>query len=276
MKIIFLNLRGKLINFKSPKIMGILNLTEDSFFDGGKYNSVDKSLFRTEEMINQGVDIIDVGGQSTRPGSKIFLSTYELKTIIPILEKIKEKFPEIPISVDTFWSEVAEKCLQIGVDMINDVSSGNIDRNMFKVIGKYKIPYILTHNIELPKIVQKNPYSITNEINTFFIKKINKLRSLGVHDIIIDPGFGFKKTINQNYMIIKTIQNIGFKEFPILAGISRKSMIYKILNSNPNNVLYETSALHLFLLLNNISILRVHDIIYAKRIIKIFKKFKFC
>lgn len=272
---ISVNLKGKLIDFEIPKIMGILNITQDSFFDGGKYNSVDTALFRVEKMITQGADIIDIGGQSTRPMAEIFSSDYEEKKVLPILQKTKEKFPEIPISIDTFWSQVAEKCLQEGASMINDVSSGNIDKNMFKIIGKYKIPYILTHNKRVPKnMIKYKKNNIVIEINSFFVKKIKILRSLGIHDIILDPGFGFSKKNTQNYTIINRIQNIGFKEFPILAGISRKSMIYKTLNTSSNDILSETASLHLVLLLNNISILRVHDVLQTKRIIQIFEKLK--
>lgn len=272
---ISININGDLINFKIPKIMGILNITNNSFFDGGKYNSLDAALFRAEEIIKQGVDIIDIGAQSTKPGSKIISSENELKKILPVLIKIKENFPNTPISVDTFWSEVAEKSLDIGVSIINDVSSGSIDKNMFNIISKYRVPYILTHSIGTPKNMShftKNK-NIIYDINIFFIKKINKLHSLGVKDIILDPGFGFSKKTYQNYHIINNIENIGFKEYPIIAGISRKSMIYKILNTTPDKILIETSALHLILLLKKISILRVHDIDISKKIIKISKCF---
>lgn len=274
---ISINLNGKLINFKSPKIMGILNLTKDSFFDGGKYNSIDSALFRVEEMISQGVDIIDIGGQSTRPGFKIVSSSKELKIVIPILQKIREKFPDIPISIDTFWSEVAEKSLEYQASMINDISSGEIeDSNMFSVIKKHKVPYVLMYS---QKSRQTSNFNLDHKniicnINIFFLKKIKTLYSHGIYDIIIDPGFGFLQDVRENYLVMKHINFFGFKKFPILSGISRKSMIYKIINTTPNNVLCETSALHLVLLLKNVSILRVHDVLHGKKIIQIFEYYK--
>lgn len=276
---ISINLNGKLFDFKSPKIMGILNLTQDSFYDGGKYNSIDTALFRVEEMIYQGVDIIDIGGQSTRPGFKIISSSDELKIVIPVLQKIKEKFPNIPISIDTFWSEVAEKSLELEVSMINDIFSGSIENySMFKVIKKYKVPYVLMYN-ENNLIESNYTCKIKNiicNINIFFLERIYKLYEEGIYDIIIDPGFGFLKNIYYNYIIMKHINFIGFNKFPILSGISRKSIIYKICNSNQNDILSETSALHLVLLLKNVSILRVHDILHAKKIIQIFEYYKNC
>lgn len=273
---ISINLNGKLLDFKSPKIMGILNLTKDSFFDGGKYNSIDTALFRVEEMILEGVDIIDIGGQSTRPGSKIISSHKELKILLPVLQKIREKFPDIPISIDTFWSEVANRSLELKASMINDIYSGEMENeNMFNIVKKYKVPYVLMYNENnLMEFNFNFNNNIICNINNFFLQKINKLYKQGIYDIIIDPGFGFLKDIYNNYVIMKYINFFGFKKFPILSGISRKSFIYKICNTTQYDSLSETSALHLVLLLNNVSILRVHDILHTKKIIEIFEHYK--
>ena len=269
-----INGNGILMDLKSPKIMGILNLTEDSFYDGGKYTTQDKILQRVEDMISQGVDIIDVGGQSTRPNSIFINFDDELKIVIPAVKNIKKNFPNVILSIDTFWSEVAQQTVNEGVAIVNDVSGGRIDDKMFQIVGNLKVPYVLMHSRGTPQNMQQltDYTNITTEINSYFYNSVLKLREFGVQDVILDPGFGFAKKIEDNFKLIHSIDLLGFEKFPILAGISRKSFIYKSLYKTPDEVLIESSALNLLLLRKGVSIIRTHDVKETKNVVELHEK----
>ena len=270
------NIKGDLMNFSVPKIMGILNVTPDSFFDGGKYNSSYKILKQVEKMIISGADIIDVGGYSSRPGASDISINEELSRVIPVIKLIRKKFPNSLISIDTFRSKVANESIISGADIINDISGGSLDPKMFITAAKLKVPYILMHMKGNPRNMMKNSnYSeITYEVSKYFSEKIEKARIEGINDLIIDPGFGFSKTIEQNYELLSNLDFLKQFEKPILVGVSRKSMIYKIINSSPENALNGTSILHTILLLKGANILRTHDVKETFECIKIINQLK--
>ena len=269
-----IKIKGELINFSVPKIMGILNITPDSFYDGGRYNSKDEIKKQIEKMVISGADIIDVGGYSSRPGAKDINIEDELNRVIPVIEIIKQKFPKIIVSIDTFRSEVANEAIISGADIVNDISGGNLDSAMFETVSKHKVPYILMHMRGNPgNMMSKTNYeNVTKDVCRYFSERIDKAKSYGINDIIIDPGFGFGKSIDHNFEILN---NLGkFKDFkkPLLAGISRKSMIYKFLNTSPSKALNGTSILNTIALNNGADMLRVHDIIEAKECLALFNK----
>ena len=257
--------------------MGILNLTPDSFYDGGKYNSEKKILLHTEKMLIEGVTFIDIGAYSSRPGAKHISEAEELSRIIPILETIIQHFPEILISIDTFRSEVAKQSIAIGACMINDISAGNLDKNMFETIAKLQVPYIIMHMQGTPQNMQQNVIynDLIKDIIYYFSIKINQLRALGVNDIILDVGFGFSKTLDQNYELLNNLNLFNHLELPILSGISRKSMLYKYLNISPEEALNATTVANTIAILQGSNILRVHDVKEAVETIKIVKKLKY-
>ncbi len=263
--------KGKIIDLSSPKIMGILNITPDSFFDGGKYNSSKAIIKQTKKMLKQGATFIDIGAYSSRPNAKHISEGEELNRILPIVKLLVNTFPDILISIDTFRSQVAEKCLEAGACLINDISGGTMDENMFKIIAKYQVPYILMHIKGTPQNMQNNPEydDIIQEIIKYFITKTNQLKALNVKDIILDVGFGFGKTLEHNYTILNQLNRFTKLEYPILAGISRKSMLYKVLNSKPSKMKNATTVANTIALLNGASILRVHDVKEAMECIKI-------
>lgn len=264
---------GKLIDFSIPKIMGILNITLDSFYDGGKYVSKTKVINHVKNMIKEGADIIDIGACSTRPGSIAIPINEEINIIDFYTKLIVKNFPNIILSIDTFRSEVAKIAIENGVSIINDISGGTLDKKMFKMVSKLNVPYILTHINGNPFNMQKktNYNNLIIDINNFFSKKISKLKSLGVNDIILDPGFGFGKKNKDNIYIVKHLDLIGFKHLPILLGVSRKSTIQSILNVSSNNSLNGTSVIHTLALLKKftVSILRVHDVKESYECIKL-------
>tara|TARA_B100000482_G_scaffold114140_1_gene82474 strand:- start:1129 stop:1953 length:825 start_codon:yes stop_codon:yes gene_type:complete len=269
-----IKIKGELINFSVPKIMGILNVTPDSFYDGGKYNSEKKILDQVEKMISSGADIIDVGGYSSRPGAKEISIENELSRVIPIIQLISKRFPNIIISIDTFRSKVANQAVNSGAHMINDISGGNLDSNMFKTVSKLDVPYILMHMRGSPKNMMSNTNydDILNEIKNYFSERISKAKLDGVNNIIIDPGFGFSKTKEQNYKLMNRLE--FFKEFktPIVVGISRKSMIYKTLDTTPDKALNGSTILHTISLLKGANILRTHDVLEAVECVKIIRQ----
>lgn len=270
-----INCKGKLLDLSTPKVMGIVNLTPDSFFDGGKYNNLDRALFQIEKMLNEGADIIDIGGQSTKPGNSDIGVENELKRILLIIEKSVEKFPEIIISIDTFHSKVATECIYTGASIINDISGGNFDDKMFETIAKLECPYVLMHIQGKPENMQENPTykNVTLDIIKELSSKIEQLMKLKLKDIIIDPGFGFGKTIEHNFKILKDLEifELVLKQ-PILVGVSRKSMIWKTLNSSPKEALNGTTALNMLALNNGAKILRVHDVKEAKECVQLFNQ----
>ena len=266
-----LNCNGKLVDVSSPKVMGILNITPDSFFDGGKYNNETDILQQVEKMLSEGATFVDVGAYSSRPGSTHISETEELPRIIPIIELLIKNFPDIIISVDTFRSNVAEKSIEAGAAFINDISGGKMDDNMFKTIAKLQVPYIMMHMLGTPQNMQQNPVyvDITKEVISFFAAQTSKLKQLKVNDVIIDVGFGFGKTIEHNYKLLKDLALFKNLDTPILAGISRKSMLYKPLEITPQLALNATTSANTIALLNGANILRVHDVKEAMEAIKI-------
>jgi len=263
--------KGNSIDFSTPIVMGILNLTSDSFYDGGNYlteESIIKQCIKIEKL---GAKILDIGACSSRPGSQPVSQQEELKKLLPAIKLAKKYTKNLLISVDTFRSEVAIECVENGADMINDISSGENDKNMFDTIVKLNVPYIMMHMQGNPLTMQDKPNykDVISELKEFFNKKIKNLNNKGFNKIIIDPGFGFGKTIENNYNILKNL--IEFKEFdlPILIGASRKSMIYNILNKKPETSLNGTSIFNTIGLINGASILRVHDVEEAIECIKI-------
>jgi len=257
-----INIKGNLFPFDTPKIMGIINLSPDSFYENDAEKKETALLKKIEYFISNGADIIDIGGSSTRPNSSLPSVDEELSRVLPSLSAIRKEFPSVVISIDTVRKEVAQQSLEIGADIINDVSGGYNNNGMFEVVSKFKCPYILTHNIEggINKNVMDESKNTIKELIKFFSNKISELNSLGIYDIIIDPGFGFSKNVKQNFEIIKNFELLDILNTPILAGISRKSMIYKPLKIKSKDALNGTTAMHAFILSKKASIFRVHDV----------------
>ena len=256
------NLNGKLFSFNKPLIMGIINMTPDSFFDGGKYNSNEKALKKIEYMIKNGASIIDIGGCSTRPGSESISISNEWNRIKDVIKDSIKIFPNIIISVDTFRAEIAKRSLDEGASIINDVSGGSYDSNMYKIISKYKAPYVLMHLRGTPKTMnlKSNYKNLMAELMLFFSKKIEILNEFGINDIILDPGFGFAKDYNQNYDILENLSLLNKFNLPILVGLSRKSFVKKKFGSSDRNSLNGTIKLNKIAVDNGAHILRVHDV----------------
>lgn len=270
-----IQVQGRLLSFQSPKIMGIYNLTPDSFYDGGALNSIDKTLFRAEEEFNQGMDILDLGAYSSRPGAQDVLMEEEWIRIFPHLRALRKVFPDQILSIDTFRSEIARRCILEGADMINDISGGNHDPEMYRVISEYKVPYVLMHSRGNPKTMKElNHYdSLITDIIDDLEKKIFRLRDLNVRDIIIDPGFGFAKNIPQNFELLLSLQDFQIFGLPVLVGLSRKSMIYQSLNIPISEAIHGTTSVHILALERGAKILRVHDIIPAHHSRQIYNLF---
>jgi dihydropteroate synthase len=268
-----INCGGKLISLDQPIVMGIINITPDSFYDGGKTNNIQDALAQATKHIEEGATIIDIGGYSSRPGAANISIEEEINRVTPIIETIRIKHPEVIISIDTFRSEVAKKAIEKGAHIVNDISAGELDDKMFKTVADLNVPYIMMHMKGNPQNMQEKPQyeNILLEITNYFSIKIEQLISLGVKDIIIDPGFGFGKTVAHNYNILKNLSHFKLLGLPILVGLSRKSMLYKPLNSTSENALNATTAAHMIALQNGAKILRVHDVKEAMEAIKIFK-----
>ncbi len=267
-----LNCRGKLLDLTNPVVMGIINITPDSFHDGGKFTEEKAIIKQVGKMVKEGATIVDIGAQSTRPGAKIISEKLELKRVQPVIDAILQKFPDIILSIDTFRSAVAFAAISAGASLINDVSGGNYDAEIFPIVGSLQVPYILMHMQGEPKTMQVNPQynNVVTEISTFLLNKISELRKFGVKDIIIDPGFGFGKTVDHNFSILKNLNYFKITGCPVLAGISRKSMICKVLKINPDKALNGTTALNMAALMNGASILRVHDVKEAVEVVRLF------
>ena len=264
-----INCRGKLIDLSSPKIMGILNLTPDSFSDGGKFNDEKSALLQAEKMIKEGADFIDIGAQSTRPNADFLSARQEILRIGNVISLIKKEFPETLISLDTFYADVVKFGFDEGIDVVNDISGGDFDENLLKTVAETKLPYILMHsNSTYQNMHEKIQYEdIIVSLNYSFSKKINELQKLGIYDVILDPGFGFGKTIEDQYKMIDEIEHIGFGKFPLLIGISRKSFIYKPLGKHPTEINEETQNLHRKVLEKGAKILRVHDVAETRNLV---------
>lgn len=269
-----INIAGKLLTFEKPLIMGILNVTPDSFYDGGNFNSEEKIIAQVGKMLEHGANIIDIGAVSTKPGSKSVTETEEINRLIPVIKLVRKNFPDCIISADTFRSEVAIMAVHSGANIINDIYGGTFDDKMFTTIAALHVPYILMHMQGTPETMQQNPqYSdVFKEVMFFFSEQISKLRAAGVCDIIIDPGFGFGKTVEHNYTILHHLDKFSFFECPILTGFSRKSMINKVINTKPEDALNGTSVLNTVALMKGANILRVHDVKPAVEAVKIIEE----
>lgn len=261
-----LNCKGKLLVVDKPLVMGIINATPDSFYTGSRFTGTDKIIAHAEKILIEGADIIDIGGQSTKPGSFPIPVEEELKRVIPSIELICRKFPDAIISIDTFYAKVAVEAVGAGASLVNDISAGTFDQKMFEIVSSLKVPYILMHMKGIPQSMQQDPVyeNVTREVLDFFIRKISDLKKTGLNDVIIDPGFGFGKTIAHNFDLLKNLSVFKMLDKPILIGLSRKSIIYKTLGTSAADALNGTTVLNSFGLMNGASILRVHDVKEAK------------
>ena len=257
-----INCKGTLINLSTPKVMGIVNVTPDSFFDGGKLTNSNEIVLQVDKMLRDGATFFDLGGYSSKPGAEFVSEAEELNRVVPIVKLLVEKFPDILLSIDTFRSEVAKQAIENGAALINDISAGQLDEKMLETVAKLQVPYIMMHMKGTPKTMQSlaNYDDLLKEMNFYFSERVAKARSFGLNDIIIDPGFGFAKTLEQNYELLQNLELLQFHDLPILAGISRKSMIYKALETAPEEALNGTTFLHAFCLQKGANILRVHDV----------------
>lgn len=264
-----MNAGGKLIDFSSPKVMGILNITPDSFYDGGRHNTVDTALEISEKLLAAGADILDIGAYSSRPGAADVSADEERGRLLPVIDAIVNRFPGAILSIDTFRADVAQASIAAGAHLINDISGGTLDSGMFATIAQLQVPYILMHMRGTPNTMQRltDYENVVQEVNLFFGKQVAALRDLGVRDIILDPGFGFAKTLEQNYELLKHLDTLHMHGLPILGAISRKSMIYKKLGITAEEALNGTTVLNTMLLLKGVQILRVHDVKAAKEAI---------
>jgi dihydropteroate synthase len=272
-----INCGGRLISLQPPVVMGILNLTPDSFYDGGKFTDSLRMLRHVRSMIVQGACIIDVGAQSSRPGARLISEKEELKRLMPALELLIKKFPEMIFSVDTFRSAVARAALESGVHIVNDISGGSLDKRMYETVARYQAPYILMHMKGTPATMQKNPAyrNVVTSVIHFLQSRIYRLRQAGVKDIIVDPGFGFGKTLQHNLTLLNHLSEIRtITGCPVLAGMSRKSMINQILQTTPAEALNGTTVMNTLALWQNVDILRVHDVREAVQAIKIVQAVK--
>ncbi len=257
-----INCKGTLVDLTTPKVMGILNVTPDSFFDGGKYKNERDILTQTEKMLNEGATFIDVGAYSSRPGAKHISEEEELQRMLPVVELLVKEFPKILISIDSFRSRVVEESINAGAAIINDISGGKMDERMFETVAKLQVPYIMMHMQGTPQNMQQNPQyeNVVTEVISFFAEQLFKLRQLKVNDVIIDVGFGFGKTVDQNYELLKNLSLFKNLDAPILTGVSRKSMLYKLLGTSAQEALNATTVANTIALLNGTHILRVHDV----------------
>jgi dihydropteroate synthase len=270
-----LQIKGRIVCLDKPQVMGILNLTPDSFFSGSR---IDKNreaiLSKAGQMIREGADFLDLGGYSSRPGAVDISIQEEIDRVVPAVEVIRKEFPNILLSIDTFRSKVAQEAVFAGADIVNDISAGNLDEAMLPMIASLGVPYIAMHMKGNPQNMpsQSNYSDILREILHYFAEKVDLIRKLGIKDVIIDPGFGFAKTIEQNFYLLKNLKSFETLGFPLLVGVSRKSMIYKTLQIDTTKALNGTTALNMFALLQGANILRVHDVKEAKETVKLFEQ----
>lgn len=255
--------------------MGILNVTPDSFHDGGSFNTVDKALMHAEKMLLNGADMIDIGGNSTRPGSVPVSEKEEMDRTIPVIEALIAKMPSAILSIDTWRGSVARKAIESGASIINDISAGELDRTMLTTVADLNVPYVLMHMQGKPENMQAEPAyaDVVGEVTHFFSKKLAQLSVLGVNDVIIDPGFGFGKTLDHNYGLLKDLSSLEVFNKPIMVGLSRKSMITKVIAKGSKEALNGTTALNTLAVLNGASILRVHDVSEAKEVIDLTSRY---
>lgn len=266
-----LNLRGRIMDLHTPRVMGILNITPDSFYDGGRYETKTSLLNRVEQMLREGASLIDLGGYSTRPGAKDISTDEELKRVVPAIKDVVKSFPEALISIDTFRSEVAQAAVHEGACMINDVTGGSADPKMYQTVANLSVPYIVMHMRGTPQTMTSlTEYeNLLKELTDYFHERIARLESLGVKDILIDPGIGFAKTPSQNFQLLNQLHYFSITQRPILIGVSRKSTIWKTLSITPEEALNGTTALNTIALLKGASLLRVHDVKEAVEVVKL-------
>lgn len=269
-----INCKGQLIDLSVPKVMGILNTTPDSFFDGGNYSNENAIVNQVEKMIADGATFIDVGAYSSKPNANFVSEAEELERIVPVVKLILKHFPSVLLSIDTFRGAVAAACLENGAALINDISAGHLDETMLEVIAKYKVPYIMMHMRGTPQTMQQltNYDDIVKEMLFYFSERVRKARSLGINDLIIDPGFGFAKTVEQNYEIVQKLGLFKMLELPILVGVSRKSMIQKVLGVTASEALNGTTVLNTVAITKGVAILRVHDVKAAVECVKLYNQ----
>jgi len=267
-----LNCKGRLLVIDKPLVMGIINVTNDSFYEGSRFRGIDQVVAVAEKMLTDGADILDIGGQSTRPGSESISADEEMERVVPAIEAITERFPGAFISIDTYYSKVAQASIEAGALIVNDISAASMDKNMIKIVADLKVPYVLMHMKGTPQTMQQNAVyeNVTREVLDFFIKKTQELKQAGILDVIIDPGFGFAKTIEHNFELLKNLSVFKMLDKPILLGVSRKSTIYKTVGKTANEALNGTTVLNTIGLMNGASILRVHDVKEAKEAVTLF------
>lgn len=266
-----LNISGKIFDLTRPKVMAILNITPDSFYSNSRTTSIDEALRKAETFISQGASFIDIGGYSSRPGATHITEEEELSRLVPIIEALSKNIPEAIISIDTFRAKVAETTILAGAHIINDISAGDMDEQMFETIARLKVPYIMMHMQGTPQNMQHNPVykNVLLDVIDYLAKKIHSLKNLKINDLIIDPGFGFGKTIEHNYELLNQMQDLKIFNLPVLAGFSRKGMIHKVLKTTPADALNGTTVLNTIALQKGAKILRVHDVKEAVECIKL-------
>lgn len=273
---ISINCRGRLLSSDVPMVMGVINITSDSFYAGSRFLAFDKVEVQIEKMLSDGADIIDIGAMSTRPGAKVISAKEELSRLLKPIKIIRKKFPTAFISLDTVNSEVASVCIDEGVDIINDISGGSIDEKLIDVVATSKVPYILMHMLGSPEMMQDSPNydDVVIDVLSFLKQKVHDFKARGVYDLIIDPGFGFGKTLKHNYQLLKHLEVFKILDCPILVGMSRKKMVQEVIKTDANGALNGTTAVNLLALLNGANILRVHDVKEAAETVAIYQQHK--
>ncbi|MGQ7854274.1 dihydropteroate synthase [Pedobacter sp. WC2501] len=269
-----LNIKGRLIDLSSPKVMGILNITPDSFYDNSRTKSIDEALIKAARFLDEGATFIDIGGYSSRPGAKDISINEEIDRVVPVVESLVKTFPEAVISIDTFRAKVAQETISAGAHIINDIAAGDIDEQMFDTVAKLQVPYMMMHMQGTPQNMQQNPVynNVLLEVIDYLAKKVAALKALHIHDVIIDPGFGFGKTTEHNYELLKQMEAFKIFKLPILVGFSRKGMIYKALGTSAAEALNGTSVLNTIALKKGAGILRVHDVKEAVECVRLVER----
>ena len=267
-----LRIGGRLLDLSTPRVMGIVNATHDSFYGGSRQRTVDAALRTVEQMVADGADMVDIGGQSTRPGAVRISADEEAQRVVPLVAAIHGRFPELIVSIDTFYGAVAREAVAAGAAIVNDISAWSIDPELFTAVAEMRVPYILMHMQGTPETMQANPTytDVVNEVYAFFSHKLAALRQAGVADVILDPGFGFGKTLSHNYQLLARLAEFEPLGCTVLAGVSRKGMIYKLLETTPEDALNGTTVANTLALVNGARILRVHDVKAAAEAVKLF------
>ena len=272
-----INCKGNLIDLSTPKVMGVINLTPDSFYDGGKLTSEKEILLQANKMLQEGATFLDLGAYSSRPGAQFVSEKEEIHRLLPVIKILLNEFPETLLSIDTFRSNVANESIYAGASLINDISAGTLDDHMFKIIAQHQVPYVMMHMRGTPETMMQNTdyTDLTKEVIYYFSERIAKARSFGINDLIVDPGFGFSKTLDQNYELFNDLELFRYLNVPLLIGISRKSMIQKKIKTTAADSLNGTTALHAIAIQKGASILRVHDVKEAFETINLLQNLKF-